>query len=287
MFLATGQESWDEDLAILAASGVTMMVVGAVALWSATHNHFARGALFAIIGFAGEAVFWTWFLSLDIIWGFEVFTLTLGFQCLPLVFAVLMALCLKLLQQSEEESKELEQRLASTESFIQTADANDIRRVVYVQAVARRRLARRRAIRTEEISNWFAQRVERTILIALCYVFVGAFVALAFWINLVFGVKFTPDQAQAWLVASFVAFGFDVSRTSLSSIGRFVVLILRDVPGLLLPFLQILFSQPFGIFLRTLFSFAMKVGCSALKYAACLLQCLTGLSTVCVREEPG
>ena len=66
--------------------------------------------------------------------------------------------------------------------------------------------ARKTSIRRRELLAWSALSLERRVLEALVYGMVLILIAFCTYINLLYGVLFTPGQSRAWILASLTAF---------------------------------------------------------------------------------
>ena len=79
-----------------------------------------------------------------------------------------------------------------------------------LQAAARSLRARRVRERYEELQRWSSLGLNRTGLVFLLYLIIGGITAFFFYLLLLYGIKFSEEQAEGWLVASFIAFGVDI-----------------------------------------------------------------------------
>ena len=77
---------------------------------------------------------------------------------------------------------------------------------MHLQRVVRGNRARVRSLRKRELEVWTAMATERRILLTLIYVVLMILIAFCTYINLLFGVKFSSEQTNTWLMSSFVAF---------------------------------------------------------------------------------
>jgi hypothetical protein len=99
-----------------------------------------------------------------------------------------------------------------------------------LQSIVRGYRDRKLVIRHREMVAWTALSTQRRVMVAVAYI--GLFVVIGFgaYINLLFGVKFTPSQSRAWIVASLTAFVTDaVVNQPLSLLGRVVIQFVRKV----------------------------------------------------------
>jgi len=66
--------------------------------------------------------------------------------------------------------------------------------------------------RLKEVKVWQSEEVtsQRYIIAAFVYSCLFLVVSLSFYIVLLYGVLFTPQQARAWILASFIAFLTDI-----------------------------------------------------------------------------
>jgi len=79
-----------------------------------------------------------------------------------------------------------------------------------VQKTYKAKKGRERTVRQQEYLNWLALKTERLLILGLSYGAIATFIAVMFYINMIFGVKFTPEQSEAWIIASFISFFIDL-----------------------------------------------------------------------------
>jgi len=72
---------------------------------------------------------------------------------------------------------------------------------------------RRKQVRRRELSAWAALKCERNTAMALAYFSLISFCLAGFWVVLLFGVKFTQSQTQAWFLTSITSFALDIFIT--------------------------------------------------------------------------
>ena len=56
---------------------------------------------------------------------------------------------------------------------------------------------------------WAQLALERTVLVLVVYGVLLVIVAFCFYLCMLWGVLFTPQQTRAWLIASFISFALD------------------------------------------------------------------------------
>ena len=78
-----------------------------------------------------------------------------------------------------------------------------------MQAALRSHRDRKLAIRNRELLAWSAQSVERRVVTVVVYGALMIVIGFCTYINLLFGVKFSPSQSRAWVLASITSFATD------------------------------------------------------------------------------
>lgn len=63
--------------------------------------------------------------------------------------------------------------------------------------------------REQEVDAWAQLALERAILVAVVYGVMLVIVAFCFYLCMLWGVLFTPQQTRSWLAASFISFALD------------------------------------------------------------------------------
>lgn len=74
------------------------------------------------------------------------------------------------------------------------------------QAWARGHRGRKMAVRLRELRAWTALATERRVLVALVYGIVFVLILFCTYINMLYGVLFSPAQSRAWVLSSVTAF---------------------------------------------------------------------------------
>lgn len=71
-------------------------------------------------------------------------------------------------------------------------------------------LGKARARRAKEVEAWTAARAERTIMTTFVYCGISVAIGVLTYVCLLFGVKFAPQQAEAWVVGTLIGFVTDI-----------------------------------------------------------------------------
>ncbi|CAE7758954.1 unnamed protein product, partial [Symbiodinium sp. KB8] len=126
-------------------------------------------------------------------------------QVLPLIFGLAGFIVLKRTQKRLKEQLRL---ISKTTQKMKNEHA--LMAVSKVQSVLRGNLARREYQRRQELEAWLSSKTERSFLTTVIYIGVAIYILFAYYICLLFGVKFTPEQAEGWVVASLISFALDM-----------------------------------------------------------------------------
>lgn len=91
------------------------------------------------------------------------------------------------------------------------------------QALVRGYRARKVAIRRRELQAWSTLTSERTLLAVVVYFMIFIVITFATFLNMLYGVTFSPAQARAWVLSSVLSFVTD------AIINRPVVMLVKTI----------------------------------------------------------
>lgn len=198
---------------IVGGNGLLLVVAGLVA-YTRVNERGVRSAAWALaFCFACNASCFTliavtgWLGWEEVLYGLAVL------QTLPIIaLFVLLTLGFKALRKwgRAREVVVTPHHVATVEEEAEQRNADVHRAAGAVQRAFHGRKGRLRAVRRQEFNNWMALKFERTLLVGLSYGAILMFIAITFYINMIFGVKFTQEQSEAWVTASFIAFFIDL-----------------------------------------------------------------------------
>lgn len=100
--------------------------------------------------------------------------------------------------------------------------------VMKIQAAIRGVRARREFRRQKELLAWETLKTHRAVLLSIVYVCSFLYLGFAFYICALYGVKFTPNQTESWMLSSCVSFGIDILIT------QPIVLVVKTLFGLVI-----------------------------------------------------
>jgi len=138
----------------------------------------------------------------------EVAIMVFGLQLLPGIVALIAYLTYVIVQWR------IESHMRELANAVETMKDNEkqVNHVVKVQAAFRRFRAVQERKRLKELKVWQSDDMmqQRWVLIGFVYSCLFLVVGLSFYVVLLYGVIFTPEQARAWIIASFVSFLTDI-----------------------------------------------------------------------------
>jgi hypothetical protein len=164
------------------------------------------GIVFSMCAVAIEAFAAIELLSLPNPYASTVVLAVAGAQAAPVLLALLGASALWAIQCLAARRARKAQ-LPVTD--LTQVTPRELELVILVQRVYRGYHGRMRAARKRELDTWHSMSSTRRVLLVILYSIAFTLVAMSLYITLIFGVKFTPVQVQAWLTASLMTYLLD------------------------------------------------------------------------------
>lgn len=229
IFLVTSADDAYYTTVCTASSGFLGFLCGVGGFRFAKH-----GRHFAATVFVGASLWWELFTLL------LVYFLDLPLASLTLITisaahgapTVCVGVFFLLVRRAQAKLvKELNRRIALEEraqAVGQSAHYDKIAR--RAQAAIRGHNIRKLTVRRRELEAWSALAVERSLLSVVVYGMLLIVISFCTYINLLYGVIFSPAQARAWILASLTSFVTDaLINAPVMLFARTVIHFLRQV----------------------------------------------------------
>jgi len=190
--------------------GAAMVLFGGIAFSLARDMRLSLASVSLVLAVGAEAAGIAIVLTQTMPLALEAGIVVLGFQALPGIFAIVGAVLVAYVQ------RKLLARTRKVLSLVAAIRADDDRlaAVIRVQRAYRAFHARNRLTRLREMRTWDDLRPARRWVLGLLYACVILVSGFSFYLCLIFGVVFTPEQASAWILASLTSFAIEIIITA-------------------------------------------------------------------------
>lgn len=228
--LASADVAWKTGV-LLDVVGLSSLIAGLLAF------NFAKAswALAASIALAAaiciEAFEILMLLFVDLLLGRESAIILGAGHGLPVVvFIVFYAVMYKAQARIVNEINKRIQLDTKAHAFLAEKGTDAERVTSRAQALVRGHRARKVAIRRRELQAWTQLTLERRVMAVLVYSILFIVIGFCTYINLLYGVTFSPSQSRAWVLASLTSFISDaLINTPMVMFGKTVVFFVRRV----------------------------------------------------------